>query len=106
MSRQAYIKKQRFTVMGEKNINLEFEIDEERVVFFNLHGGTEFVFKNRNEKAVLLYWREVIKCMDMACLFALNELDKNRVVPVVSTNRASQGKPKAQTDRSRKAEAK
>lgn len=78
--REIYLQRQRFTVQGDKNVSLEFEVDEDTVTLFNERGGTDFCFKHNNTKAVLEYWREVLKCMDIAVVHALGELDKKRVI--------------------------
>lgn len=106
MARQVYIQKQRFTLSGEKNVELEFEIDEETVTFFNERGKTDFMFKNANTRQVLDYWREVLKCMDLACQFAISQLDSNRIVNLSSKHPKGPGNTKTQrVRRGRKAKA-
>lgn len=71
---------------------LEFEINEDRVIMFNERGGKDFVFDNSNTRDILDYWREVLKCMDIAVMFALGELDKDRVTKLKLNSKAKSRK--------------
>lgn len=106
MTRQIYIQKQRFTLTGDKNVELEFEVSEDTVTFFNERGKTDFCFKNANTRQVLEYWREILKCMDLACLFAIDQLDKTRSIGLTSLHPKGPAQAKTQGVRGRKAKAK
>ena len=106
IKRQIYLQKERFTVSGNMNIEVEFELSEDNIVIFNERGGTDFIFKNGNTKHVLEYWREVLKCMDLAVVFAQKRLDKSRILPVVSITRKGAVNSKTQAVKGRKTKSK
>lgn len=98
-----YLQKQRFTLTGAKGIEMEFELDEDKITIFNERGRTDFKFINSNTVEVLDYWRELFKSMLLIVDFAKSQLDKGRTISLVSQHPKGPAKAKTQRARGRKA---